>query len=118
MTATRMTIDVLQEQVARMEAEVGMQVSWLDAELGTAAEANTTLMTQLDETFLMLGSQRELMEMHEKAFEERMDTLCDKVLAMNEEFQEQTTSLEGEIILLKQAMVHGTPSASSKGASA
>ena len=62
------------------------------------------------------------METREKAFEEKMETLRDKVLAMAEEFQERTISLEGEIILLKRAMVHGTPSASAsasyKGASA
>ena len=28
-----------------------------------------------------------------------------------EEFQERARSLEGEIVLLKQAMMHGTPSA-------
>ena len=52
------------------------------------------------------------METREKAFEERMDTLCDKVLAMIKEFQERTRSLEGEIVLLKRATVHGTPSTS------
>ena len=50
------------------------------------------------------------METLEKAFK-RMDTLRDKVLAMAKEFQERTRSLEGEIIQLKQAMVHMTPSA-------
>ena len=40
-----------------------------------------------------------------------MDTVLDKVFAMIEEFQEWTRSLEGEIILLKRAMVQGTPSA-------
>ena len=45
MVAARMTIDVLREQVTRIEAEVGTQVSRLDAELGTAVEANTTLLT-------------------------------------------------------------------------
>ena len=43
MVALRMTIDVLREQVARIEPEVGKQVSMLNAELGTATEANTTL---------------------------------------------------------------------------
>ena len=57
MAAARVTIDEPQEQVARIEAEVGMQVSRLDAELGIAAEANTTLLTQLTEAFLLLGSQ-------------------------------------------------------------
>ena len=46
-----------------------------------------------------------------KALEEQMETLRDKVLAMTEEFKEWTRSLEGEIVLLKRAMVHGTPSA-------
>ena len=100
-----MTIDALREQVARIEVEVGTQVSRLDAEIGTAAEANTTLSTQLTEAFLLLGSQRDLMETHEGAFEERMETLRDKALAMTKEFQEQTRSLEGEIVLLKRAMV-------------
>ena len=52
------------------------------------------------------------METREKAFEERMETLRDKVLAVTEEFQERTRSLEEEIVLLKQAMVQGTPSPS------
>ena len=93
MAAARVTIDVLREQVERIEAEVGMQVPRLDTEIGAAAKANTTLSTQLVEAFLLLGSQRDLMEKHEKAFEERMETLQDKVLALIEEFQERTTSL-------------------------
>ena len=56
MAAVRVTIDVLREQVARIEAEVGTQVSRLDAEIGTIVEANTTLLTQLTEAFLLLGS--------------------------------------------------------------
>ena len=52
------------------------------------------------------------METSDKAFEERMESLYDKVLAMTEEFQEWTRSLEGEIILIKLAMVLGTPFAS------
>ena len=52
------------------------------------------------------------METRKKAFEERMETLRDKVLAVIEEFQKRTRSLEGEIVLLKRAMVQGTPSAS------
>ena len=80
--------------------------------MGTAVEANTTLSTQLAEALLLVGLQRDLMEMRKKAFDERMDTLRNKVLAMTEEFQERTTSLEGEIVLLKQAMVQGTPFAS------
>ena len=111
MVAARVTIDALREQVARIEAEIGTHVSRLDAKIGTTAEVNTTLSTQLAEAFLLLGLQRDLMEMHEKAFEEWMETLFDKVLAVTEEFQEWTRSLEGEIVLLKRAMVHGTPSA-------
>ena len=42
MAAARVTIDVLCEQVARIEANIGMQVSRLDAEIGTTVEANTT----------------------------------------------------------------------------
>ena len=34
MSTTRVVLDALQEQVARVEAEVGTQVSKLDAELG------------------------------------------------------------------------------------
>ena len=52
------------------------------------------------------------METHEKVVEERMETLHDKMRAMTEEFEEQTRSLEGEIVLLKRAVVQGTPSAS------
>ena len=55
MAAARVTIDVLQEQVARIEVEVGTQVSRLDAEIGTTAKANTTLLTQLAKAFLLLG---------------------------------------------------------------
>ena len=86
MDVARMTIDALLEQVVRIEAEVGTQVSRLDVELGTIAEANTTLSTQLAESFLLLGSQRDLMETREKAFEERMETFRDKVLVVTEEF--------------------------------
>ena len=118
MAAVRVTIDALREQGARIEAEVSMQVSKLDAEIGTTIKANTTLSTQLVKAFLLLGSQRDLMESHKKAFEERMETLHNKVLAVTEEFQERTRSLEGEIVLLKKAMVHKTPSASYKGARA
>ena len=85
-----MTLDVLREQVARLETKVGMHGSRLDAELGTTAEANTTLSNKLAEAFLLLGSLWDLMETCEKAFEERMESLRDKVLAMTEEFQERT----------------------------
>ena len=80
-------------------------MSRLDVEIGIVAEENTTLLTYLVEALLLLGSQQNLMETREKAFEERMETLRDKVLAMTEGFQEQTSSLEGEIVLLKRAMV-------------
>ena len=52
------------------------------------------------------------MKTREKAVEERMETLHDRMRAMTEEFEERTRSLEGEIMLLKRAMVQGTPSAS------
>ena len=38
--------------------------------------------------------------------------LHDKMQAMTEEFKELTRSIKGEIVLLKRAMVRGTPSAS------
>ena len=62
-------------------------MSRLDAELGTTVEANTTLSTQLSEAFLLLASQWDLMEKHEKACEEPMETLSNKVLVVIEEFQ-------------------------------
>ena len=52
------------------------------------------------------------METREKAVEERMETLHDRMRAMTEEFEERTRSFEGEIVLLKRAIVQGTPSAS------
>ena len=51
------------------------------------------------------------METREKAFEGMMDTLRDKVLAITKVFQERARYLEGEIILLKLAMVHEIASA-------
>ena len=69
MVAARVTIDVLREQVTRIEAEVGTQVSRLNAEFDTTTEANKTLATQLVEAFLLLGSQRDLMETRGKAFD-------------------------------------------------
>ena len=45
MATTRVTIDALREQVARIEAEVSMQVSRPYAEIGIAAKANTTIST-------------------------------------------------------------------------
>ena len=62
MAIARVTIDVLREHMARIEAEVGTRVSRLDAELSTVAKANTTLSTHLAEAFLLLGSERDLME--------------------------------------------------------
>ena len=112
MAVVRMTIDVLREQVAMIESNIGTQVSRLDEEIGTATEANTTLSTQLVEAFLLLGSQREVMETREKVVQEKMETLHDRIRAMTEEFEERTRSLEGEIVLLKREMVQGTPSAS------
>ena len=57
MATARMTIDTLREQVERMEAEVGMEVLRLEADLGTTVEANTTLSTRLAEASLLRGSQ-------------------------------------------------------------
>ena len=76
-------------------------MSRLDVEICIAAEENTTLLTHLVEAFLLLGLQQNMMETREKAFEERMETLREKMLAMTEGFQEQTSSLEGEIVSLK-----------------
>ena len=45
MANARMTVDAPREQVARIEVEVGTQVSRLDAEICTATKANTTLST-------------------------------------------------------------------------
>ena len=56
MAAARVTIDALREQITRIEAELGTQVSRLGVEIGTTIEANTTLSTQLAEAFLLLGS--------------------------------------------------------------
>ena len=56
MANARMTVDALCEQVARIEAGVGTQVSRLDAEIGTATEANTTLSTQIADAVLLLDS--------------------------------------------------------------
>ena len=110
MGVARMMIDALQEQIVRIKAELGKKVSRLDAKLGTVVEVNTTLSTQLAKAFLPLGLLRDLMETREKAFEERRETLGDKVLVVTEEFQERTKSLEGEILLPKRAMVQRTPS--------
>ena len=66
--AARVTIDALREKIARIEAEIGTQVSRLDAEIGTTSEVNTTLSTQLIEAFLLLDSQRDLMESRKRAF--------------------------------------------------
>ena len=69
MANARMTVDALREQEARIEAEVGTQVSKLDAEIGTATEVNSTLSTQIVDAVLRLDSQRESMEAREKAAE-------------------------------------------------
>ena len=111
MATARMTVDALREQVARIKAEIGMQVSRLDAEIGTTTVANTTLSTQIADVVLLLDSQRESMETREKAVEEWMESLHDRMRAMTEEFEEQIRYLEGEIVLLKQAVVQGTPAA-------
>ena len=84
-------------------------MSRLDAEIGTATEANTTLSTQVADAILLLDSQRYSMETREKAIEERMESFHDRMWAMTEEFKERIRSLEGEIVLLKRAMVQGTP---------
>ena len=70
MANARMTVDVLREQVARIEAKVGTQVSKLDAEIGTTTKANTTLSTQISDVVLLLDSQCESMKTREKAVEE------------------------------------------------
>ena len=62
MANVRMTVDALRDKVARIEAEVGTQVSRLNAEIGTATEANTTLSTQIADVVLLLDSQCESME--------------------------------------------------------
>ena len=111
MATARMTVDALREQGARIKAEIGMQVSRLDAEIGTTTVANTTLSTQIADAVLLLDSQRESMETREKAVEEWMESLHDRMRAMTEEFEEQIRYLEGEIVLLKQAVVQGTPAA-------
>ena len=56
MVVARVAIDALREQVARIEADIGTQVSRLDEEIGTTTEANTTLSTQLAEAVLLLDS--------------------------------------------------------------
>ena len=76
-------------------------MSRLDAKIGTTVETNSTLSTQLVEASLLLSSQRESMETREKAVEERMETLYDRMWAMIEEFEQRTRSLEGEVVLLK-----------------
>ena len=105
MATARMTVDALREKVARIEAEIGTQVSRLDAEIGTTTKANTTLSTQIVDAVLLLDSQHESMETQEKAVEERMESLHDRMRAMTKEFEERTRSLEGEIVLLKRAVV-------------
>ena len=111
MANARMTVDVLCEQVARIEAEIGTQVSRLDAEIGTATVVNTTLSTQIADVVLLLDSQRESMKTREKAVEEWMESFHDRMRTMTEDFEERIRSLEEEIVLLKRAVVQGTPAA-------
>ena len=105
MANARMTVDALHEEVARIEAEEGTQVSRLDAEIGTTTEANSTLSTQIANAVLRLDSQRESMEAREKSAEERIGSFHDRMQAMTEEFEERIRSLEGEIVLLKRVVV-------------
>ena len=56
MATARVTIDALCEQVTRIKADIGPQVSRLDAEIGIPTKANTTLSTQLAEAVLLLDS--------------------------------------------------------------
>ena len=89
------TVDAPHEQVARTEAKVGMQVSKLDAEIGTATEANATFSTQITDVVLLLDSQRESMETREKVVEERMESFHDRIQSMIEEFDQRIRSLKG-----------------------
>ena len=84
MDNARMTVDVLCEQIASIEAEIGTQVSRLDAEIGTATEGNTTLWTKVADVALLLDSQRESKETREKVVEERMESFNDRMRAMTE----------------------------------
>ena len=89
MPNTRMTVDALCEQVARIEAEVSTQVSKIDAEIGTTIEANATLSTQIADAVLMLDSQRETVKTREKSVEERMESFHERMRTMTEEFEER-----------------------------
>ena len=84
MDNARMTVDVLCEQIASIEDEIGTQVSRLDAEIGTTTDGNTTLSTKVADVALLLDSQRESMETREKVVEERMKSLNDRMRAMTE----------------------------------
>ena len=84
MDNARMTVDVLCEKIASIEAEIGTQVSRLDTEIGTATEGNTTLSTKVANVALLLDSQRESMETREKVVEERMESFNDRMRAMTE----------------------------------
>ena len=84
MDNARMTVDVLREQIASIEAKIGTQVSRLDAEIGTATEANTTLSTKVVDVVLLLDSQRGSMETQEKVVEERIESFNDRMRAMTE----------------------------------
>ena len=92
MANARMTVEALREQVPRIEAEEGTQVSRLDAEIGTATETNSILSTQIADAVLRLDSQRESMEAREKAAEEQIGSFHDRMQAMTEEFEERIRS--------------------------
>ena len=92
MANARMTVDALREQVARIKAEIGTQVSRLDVEISTATEANTTHSTQLANAILLLESQRESMETREMVVEEWMESFHDRIRTMTEEFVERIRS--------------------------
>ena len=92
MANARMTVDALHEQVARIKAEIGTQVSRLDVVIGTETEPNTTHSTQLANAILLLDSQHESMETREMAVEERMESFHDRIRTMTKEFEERIIS--------------------------
>ena len=51
------------------------------------------------------------METQEKVVEEQMGSFHDRMQAMTKVFKERIRSLEGEIVLLKRAVVQGMPAA-------
>ena len=92
MANARMTVDALREQVVRIKAEIGTQVSRLDVEISTATEANTTHSTRLANAILLLESQRESMETREMVVEEWMESFHDRIRTLTEEFVERIRS--------------------------